>query len=68
MRKYLTPVNGKNVLGGVAYKNKYIRLITRVSVRYARYFTTRRRVTYLTADECNKCFILRGTPPGSFCH
>ena len=23
---------------------------------------------YLTADECNKCFILRGTSPGSFSH
>ena len=30
-----------------------IRLITRVSVRYG---------------ECNKCFILIGTPPGSFSH
>ena len=33
-------VNGENVLGGVAYKNKYIyiRLITRVSVRYGEIF------------------------------
>ena len=30
-----------------------IRLITRVSVRYG---------------ECNMCFILRGTPSGSFSH
>ena len=31
-------VNGENVLGGVAYKNKYIRLIIRVSVRYGEIF------------------------------
>ena len=23
---------------------------------------------YLTADECTKCFILIGTPPGIFSH
>ena len=38
MGKYLTPRQWENVLGCVAYKNKYIRLITRVSVRYGEIF------------------------------
>ena len=37
-RNISRPVNGENVLGGVAYKNKYIKLITRVSVRYGEIF------------------------------
>ena len=41
----------------------YIRLITRVSVRYmARYFMNRRRVPYLTADKCNKGLFLEAHP------
>ena len=51
----------------------YIRLITRVSVRYGEIFHEPKASEiiispYLTADECNKCFILIGTPPSSFSH
>ena len=52
-----------------------IYIITRVSVRYGEIFhepkaseISRHISPYLTADECNKCFILIGTPPGSFSH
>ena len=45
--------------------------LSRAHIIYKTYYTSRRRVKispYLTADECNKCFILIGTPPGSFSH
>ena len=42
-------------------------LETRYRYIYKTYYTSQREI-YLTADECNKCFILIGTPPGSFSH
>ena len=46
-----------------------IRLITRVSVRYGEIFhEPKASEISRTTDECNKCFILIGTPPGSFSH
>ena len=47
-----------------------IRLITQVSMRYGEIFHEPKAsdLPYLAPDECNKCFILRGTPSGSFSH
>ena len=53
-----------------------------IIIIYKTYYTSQREIwwdisraegewnisPYLTADECNKCFILRGTPPGPFSH